>query len=120
MRGDLDALRFATRQRRRRLAEPQVAEADLVEHLQAPQDLRRAAEERERFADGEIEHLVNRAATVPHLEHLRLEPLSVALIARHEHVGEKLHLDAHFTLALAGLASSARNIEREVAGREAA
>ena len=45
VRGDLDALRLAARQRRRRLAEPQVAEADLVEHLQAAQHLRRRAEE---------------------------------------------------------------------------
>ena len=60
VRGDLDPLRLAARQRRRRLAEPQVAEADLVEHLQPAQHLRRAAEEGQRLADREVEHLVNR------------------------------------------------------------
>jgi acyl transferase domain-containing protein len=58
VRRDLDALRLAARQRRRRLAEPQVAEADLVEHLQAAQHLRRAAEERQRLAHRHVEHLV--------------------------------------------------------------
>ena len=62
VRGDLDPLRLAARQRRRRLAEPQVAEADLVEHLQPAQHLRRAAEERQRLADGQIEHLVESIA----------------------------------------------------------
>ena len=120
MRGDLDPLRLSARQRRGRLAEPQVAEPDLVEHLQPAQHLRRAAEEGERFADGEIEHLVNRAAAIADFEHLRLEALAVALIARHEHVGEELHLDAHFAFALARLAASARHVEREVAGGQAA
>ena len=40
VRRNLDALRLAARQRRRRLPQPQVAEADLVEHLQAAQHLR--------------------------------------------------------------------------------
>ena len=93
VRRDLDPLRLAARQRRRRLAEPQVAEADLVEHLQPPQHLRRAAEEGQRLAHGQVEHLVDVAAAVLDLEHLRLEALAVALVARHEDVGEELHLD---------------------------
>ena len=98
VRGNLDPLRLAARERRRRLAEPEIAEADLVEHLQPAQHLRRAAEERQRLAHGEVEHLVDRSAAVPHLEHLRLEALAVALVAGHEDVGEELHLDADFAL----------------------
>ena len=64
VRGNLDPLRLSARQRRRRLAEPQIAEADLVEHLQPAQHFRRAAEEGQRLADREVEHLVNRAAAV--------------------------------------------------------
>ena len=71
VRGDLDALRFAARQRRRGLAEAQVAEADLVEHLQPAQDLRRGAEERQRLAHGHVEDLVDVAAAVLDLEDLR-------------------------------------------------
>ena len=120
VRRDLDPLRLAARQRRRRLSETEVAEADLVEHLQPPQHLRRAAEEGQRLAHGEVEHLMDRSAAVAHLEHLRLEALAVALIAGHEDVGEKLHLDAHFAFALARFAAAARHVEGEVARRQAA
>src|SRR5262249_19818935 len=118
--GDLDPLRLAAGERGRRLTETEVAEADLVEHLQSPEDLRRAAEEGQRFSDRQVEHLMDGAAPVSHLEHLRLEALAVALIARDEHVGEELHLDADLAFALAGLAASARNVEGEMARREAA
>ena len=64
VRGDLDPLRLSARQRRRRLAEAQVAEADLVEHLEPAQHFRRPAEERQRLADGQVEHLVDRPAAV--------------------------------------------------------
>ena len=120
VRRNLDPLRFPARQRRRRLTEAEVAEPDLVEHLQPPQHLGRAAEERQRLAHGQVEHLVNRSPAVVHLEHLRLEALAVALIARDEHVGEKLHLDADFALALTRLAAAAGHVEREVARRQPA
>ena len=60
------------------------------------------------------------AALVLHFEHLRPETLAVALIARHEHVREELHLDADLPFALARLAAAARHVEREVARREPA
>src|SRR5262249_48562860 len=100
VRRDLDPLSLTTRQRRSRLSQAEVAEADLVEHLQTPQHLWRAAEEGERLSNGEIEHLMDRTSAVAHLEHLRLEPLAVALVAGHEDVREKLHLHAHFAFAL--------------------
>src|SRR5262249_8109271 len=79
MGGNLDALRFAARERRGRLAETQVPEADFVEHLKTTQHLRRAAEKGQRLAHREIQYLVNRASPVAHFEHLRLEALAVAL-----------------------------------------
>src|SRR5437899_11220318 len=84
VRRKLDPLRLAARQRCRRLAEPQVAEANLVEHLEPPQHLRRTAEEGERFAYRKVEHLVNGPAAIAHFENLRLEALAVALFAGHE------------------------------------
>src|SRR5262245_65185292 len=110
MRRNFHPLRLAARQRRRRLTEAEIAEADLVEDLEPPQHFRRAAEKSERLAHREIEHLTNRAAAVPHLEHLRLESLAVALIARDEHVGKELHLDADLALALTGLAPAAGHV----------
>ena len=59
-------------------------------------------------------------AAIAHLEHLRLEALAITLIARHEHVGQKLHLDPHFAFTLARLASTARDVEREVTRRQPA
>src|SRR6185436_4855810 len=53
-------------------------------------------------------------------EHLWLEPPALALVARHEDIGEKLHFDPDFAFALAGLAASARDIEREMARGQAA
>src|SRR5207249_3250200 len=68
----------------------------------------------------QVEHLVNRAAAVANLQHLRLEALAVALVARNEHVRQKLHLDADLALALAGLASAPRDVERKVTRGQAA
>src|SRR6185503_12469108 len=81
VRRDLDPLRLAARERRRRLPQAKVAQADLVEHLQAPQHFRRRAEEGQRLAYRQVEHLMDVAATVLHLEDLRLEALAIALIA---------------------------------------
>src|SRR5579864_8141263 len=111
MRGDLDALRLAARQRRGRLAEPKVPEADLVQHAQSPEDFRRAAEERQGLTDRQVEHLMDGASAIADFEHLGLEALPIAQVAWHEDVGEKLHLDAHFTFALARLAAPPRHIE---------
>ena len=120
VRGDLDPLRLAARERRGRLAEPQIAETDLVEHLQPAQHLGRRAEEGERLAHRHVEHLVHVLATVPHLEHLRLEPHAVALVARDEHVRQELHLDADLAFALARLAPAAGHVEGKMAGRQPA
>src|SRR5262249_2123525 len=120
VRGDLDSLRLATRQRGRGLPEPQIAQPDLVEDLQPPQYLRRASEERQRLPNRQIQHLVNRSPAVADLQHLRFESLAVALIARNEDIGEELHLDADLALALTGLATSARHVERKMAGGQPA
>jgi hypothetical protein len=120
VRGNLDALRLAARERGGGLAKAKIAQADFIEHLETPQDLRRAAEERQRLADREIEHLMDRPPAIANLEDLRLEPLAIALIAGHEHVGQKLHFNADLAFALTGLAPSARHVERKVAGGQPA
>src|SRR5262245_9838663 len=84
VRRDLDALRFAARQRRGGLAKPEIPEADLVEDLQPPQHFGRGAEERQRLSHCQVEYLMDRSSAVLDLEYLRLESLAVALIAGHE------------------------------------
>ena len=51
LRGQLDALRLASRELRGRLAEPDVVEPDVVERLEAALDLRDVLEELERLLD---------------------------------------------------------------------
>ena len=63
---------------------------------------------------------MDRSPAVSHFEHLRLEPLAIALVAGHEDVRQKLHLDSHFAFALTGFASAAGHVEREVARGEPA
>src|SRR5206468_6803155 len=64
VRRDLDPLSLSTGQRRGWLSQTEVTEADLVEHLQTPQHFWRAAEEGERFSNGEVEHLMDRSSAV--------------------------------------------------------
>src|SRR5262245_43825078 len=54
---ELDALRLAARQRRRRLTELEVAEADFGERADARDHRRLVLEHAERLVDGEVEHL---------------------------------------------------------------
>src|SRR5690606_17023830 len=91
--GELEPLRFAARQGRYRLAEPEVVEADIDQGLQPGADIARIAEEGQRLADRELEHVGDRqgieaAAVGPpgigrpvdaQLEHLVAEASSVAI-----------------------------------------
>ena len=58
--GELDPLGLAAGERRRRLAEADVVEADVVEGLQAPVDLRDVREELDRLVDRHLEHVGDR------------------------------------------------------------
>ena len=61
-RGELQALRLAARQRGQRLAEAQVAEADVEQRLQARGSPRTLAEEAHRVLGGQVEHVADRLA----------------------------------------------------------
>ena len=112
---ELDALRLAARQRRRRLAEADVAEADVVERLQPAADLRDVLEELERLLDGHVEHVGDRLALEADVERLAVVALAVALLARHVDVGQEVHLDLDLAVAAADLAAPALDVEREAA-----
>ena len=62
--GQLDALGLAAGERRRRLAEREVVEADVGQRLQDAADLRDVAEQLERFADAHGQHVGDRLALV--------------------------------------------------------
>ena len=120
LRRELDALRLAAGERRRRLAELDVVEADVVQRLQPPPDLRDLGEERERLLDRHLEHVGDRLALEAHLERLAVVALALAGLAGDVDVGQEVHLDLDLAVALAGLAAAALDVEREAAGLVAA
>ena len=117
---ELDALRLAARQRRRRLPEADVAEPDRVQRLEPAPDLRDVHEELERLLDGHLEHVGDVLALEADVERLAVVALAVALLAGHVDVGQEVHLDLDLAVALADLAAPALDVEREAAGHVAA
>ena len=110
---ELHALRFAARQRRRGLAERDVPEAHLAQRLELVGDARDGAEEVRRLLHRDGERVGDREAAVLHLERLAVVPEAAARVARDEHVGQEVHLDAQHAVALARLAAPALHVERE-------
>ena len=106
--------------RRRRLAKPEVAEADVLQRAQLVRDRREVLEQRQRLIDGEIEHVGDRLAAVPDLERLAVVAAALALLARHIDVRQEVHLDRDDAVALAALAAAALDVEREASRTEPA
>src|SRR5690348_6613385 len=61
---------------------------------------------------------MNILAAIAHFEHFGLEAHAFALFADQFHIGEKLHFDHHGSVALAGFAASAGDVERKVTRSE--
>src|SRR2546425_6970263 len=110
---ELDALRLAAGERRRRLAELDVVEPDVVQGLQATADLRDLGEEGQRLLDRHVEHIGDRLALEANLERLAVVARPLARLARDVDVGQEVHLDLDRPVALAGLATTAADVERE-------
>ena len=112
---ELDPLRLAAGEGRRRLAEVDVAEADVEQGLELGADLGDRREELERLGDGHLEHVRDGLALVVDLEGLAVVALALADLARDVDVGQELHLDLQDAVALAVLAASALDVEAEAA-----
>ena len=108
---ELDALRLPAGERRRGLAEADVAEADRRQRLQAPADLRDVLEELQRLLDGHVEDVGDRLALEMDVERLAVVALAVALLARHVDVGQEVHLDLDLAVSAADLAAPALDVE---------
>ena len=116
VKGQLDPLQLAAREGRRRLAQAQVAQADVLEGLDLLDDVRPVGEELEGVVDGQVQDVVDVLPLVADLEDLALEPLPLAGLAGQGDVGQELHLHDLLAGALAVLAAAAGRVEREIAG----
>ena len=113
--GELDPLGLTAGQRRRRLAEPDVAEPDVDQRVEVAGDAADRLEELGRLLDRHLEHLGDRLALVVHLERLAVVAGALADLARHVDVGQEVHLDLDRAVAGAVLAAPALDVEREPA-----
>ena len=111
--GELHPLRLATRQRRRRLAEPHVAEADVHQRLHVPADRRLVGEEVDRLGHRHVEHVGDVLALELDVERVAVVAGALAHLARHVHVGQEVHLDLDRAVAGARLAAPALDVEAE-------
>jgi len=95
MGGELHPLGLPAGERARRLAEAEVPEADLLQHLEPAGHGGLAGEEVEGLVHRQVEDLVDGASPPGHLEDRRPVPPAAARLAHEPGVGEELQVDAH-------------------------
>ena len=105
--GELEALRFAAREGRQRLAEAQIADAHIDQDLQAAPDASASfprtldrREEAEGVGDGHLQHVMDGAAVVGQLQDVVPVPPALADLAVQTHVVEERQLDFQETRPL--------------------
>src|SRR6266571_8640693 len=90
MRREFQPLRFPAGERRGRLPQTEIAEANFIQNPEFRNDLRNVDEERQRFAHRQLQHLMNVFPVIPHLQNAAFEPRPPALLADEFDVREKL------------------------------
>ena len=118
--GELDALRLAARERGRRLPDLDIAKAHTLQRHKLVADRRDGVEERRPLVDGHIKNAGYRFVLKENLQRLSIVSETAANIAANIHFGQEMHLDLDQSVALAGLAAPALDVEGEAAGLVAA
>ena len=105
------------------MTESQITKPDFFKHLESVGNLRRAFElqclvanlckKLNRFADRQLENVVNGSVVQAHFQHMRLKPFAFAFRAAHEKIAQKLHLNLFIAGARATLAPPAAGVERK-------
>ena len=111
--GEFEALRFAAGECVGRLAERQVAEAELIEGCEDETQLWDWLEKCERFGNLKFEDIGDRLALVGDREGFAVEAFAIAGWATDPCVGQEMHFDFESAVALAAFAASARSVETE-------
>src|SRR6202140_2170971 len=120
MRRQFHALRFASRERRRRLPKAQVSQPDFLQRPQLLGDLWRLGKEFQRLLHRQVQHFVNVLAAIAHLEHRRLVARALALLTNQFDIGQKLHFHRYRAVSLTSLTTPAGYVERKVSRAESA
>jgi hypothetical protein len=117
---ELDALRFAAAERRRRLPELHVAEPHVDERSEDPGQGRVGGEELRASFDVGVENVRDAAALVRDAERFRAVPFALADFACDVDVAQEMHFDANDAVAFASLAAAPLQVEAETSGVPAA
>ena len=102
---------FAPAQRGGGLTEAKISESDFVENFQPRKHFVRAGEKCKRLTHGELQHFVNVAVPIAHVEHAGFESRSFAFVADQFDIREELHFHRNRSVALACFATAAGNVE---------
>ena len=109
----LDSLRLAARKGRGRLPDLDVAETNVVKGLELSCELRHIVKKLQSLLHGHIEHVKDVFALVFDFKGVLVVAFTVAGVAGHVNVGEKVHLDTANAVALAHLTASALDVKGE-------
>src|SRR5581483_2478694 len=113
--GQLDALGFAAGERRCRLAQLDVVQADVVQGLQHRPDARHVREMVQGLLHVHVEHVVNALALEADLQRFAVEAAAFADGTGHPDIGEEVHVEAIGAIAFARLTAAAGLVEAEAA-----
>src|SRR5258708_6219563 len=120
VRGQLQALRFSAGKRCRRLPETQVAESNFIQDSEFGNNLGYVNEKRQRFANRQLQYLVDIFPVITDFQNAALEARAPALFADEFDVRQKLHLHGDSAVALTGFAAASGHVERKMTGGVAA
>ena len=104
-------LMFATRQRGKWLSQCEIPETDTNQWRETRDDARLVCEDLNRFVNRKGEHFGNRPSRVWHFQNFAAIAGPVAFVAGDSNVVQELHVNHDFAAALAGVTTSARDVE---------
>ena len=108
---ELHSLRLTAGERRARLAEHDVAEADIIQRIELCLELREVFKECACLLDCHVENIADVLALVAHLECFAVISLALAYVAGNIYIRQEVHLDFLHTVTLTGLAPAALDVK---------
>ena len=113
LRSQLHPLGLTAGELRGGLAQLHIPQAHVAQGLELVADSGQRCEELHRLIHGHLQHIGNVLALVADLQGLPVVPPALAHLAGHKDVRQEVHLDLQHTVAGAGLAPAAPDVEAE-------